>query len=84
MRWLCVCGKPGSGKSEVLIHAAVRTANAGANVLILCLTGALCCVYKERLPANDRIATEMLHSAFEITRKVDKLVEYAPPSRLRK
>ena len=84
MRWLYVCGKPGSGKSEVLIHAAVRAADTGANVLILCPTGALCCAYKERLPANDRIATETLHSAFAITRKADKLVEYAPPSRLRK
>ena len=40
-RWLHITGGPGTGKTEVIIHAAYRAAEAGCRVLILCPTGAL-------------------------------------------
>ena len=76
-RWMHITGGPGTGKTEVIIHAAYRAAEAGCRVLILCPTGALVHAYKERLPPTDRIMVETLHSGFSIARKVD-MDTYAP------
>ena len=76
-RWTHITGGPGTGKTEVIIHAAYRAAEAGCRVLILCPTGALVHAYRERLPATDQIIVETLHSGFSIARKVD-LNTYAP------
>ena len=77
-------GDPGSGKSEVLVHAVVRAALAGYTVLILCPTGTLVHSYRDRLPASERIVVETIHSSFQITRQADMVVQYSPPSRLRR
>ena len=82
-RWMHITGGPGTGKTEAIIHAAYRAAEAGARVLILCPTGALVHAYKERLPPTDQIVVETLHSGFSIARKVD-LDTYAPPGKLRR
>ena len=79
-----MAGEPGSGKSEVLIHAAVEAANAGLYVLILCPTGALVHTYKDRMPETSHITVETIHSGFAIYRNYDKVVEYSPPTRLRR
>ena len=65
-RWLYLSGEPGSGKSEVIVHAAVEAASSGYNVLILCPTGALVHAYKDRLPESDSIVVETLHSGFGV------------------
>ena len=77
-------GDPGTGKSEVLVHAALTAANSGAKVLLMCPTGTLVHAYRERLPAHDNITIDTIHSAMVIVRDNDKAVMYAPPSRLRK
>ena len=79
-----ISGKPGSGKSEVLVHAAVAAALKGCEVLILCPTGALVHSSRDRLPETEHIVVETIHSGFKIFRDYDKLVEYAPPTRLRR
>ena len=82
-RWLHITGGPGTGKTEVIIHAAYRAAEAGCRVLILCPTGALAHAYRERLPPTDQIIVETLHRGFSIARKVD-MNTYSPPGRLRR
>ena len=82
-RWMHLTGGPGTGNTEVIIHAAYRAAAAGARVLILCPTGTLVHAYKERLPPTDQIVVDTLHSGFSIARKAD-LDTYAPPGRLRR
>ena len=77
-------GDPGTGKSEVMIHAAYRGAEQGFKVLIMCPTGALVHAYRERLPTHHNIAVETIHSATVIIRAHDEVVKYSPPSRLRK
>ena len=83
-RFLYISGEPGSGKSEMLIHAAVAAAEQGISVLILCPTGALVHAYKDRLPESALITVETIHSGFAIFRKYDKVVEYNAPTRLRR
>ena len=68
---------------KAIIHAAYRAAEVGARVLILCPTGALVHVYKERIPPTDQIVVETLHCGFSIARNVD-MNTYAPPGRLRR
>ena len=83
-RHLFLTGEPGSGKSEVIVHAACAAAKSGACVLALCPTGTLVHSYRDRLPDVDNIVVETIHSGFAIQRQYDKLVDYAPPSRLRR
>ena len=62
---LYVKGRPGSGKTAVLIEAAVRAAKDGLTVLIVCPTGALVCALKELLPEFDgveRIHGDTIHA----------------------
>ena len=77
-------GDQGTGKSEVLVHAALEAADSGAKVLLMCPTGTLVHAYRERLPAHANITIETIHSAMVIVRDNDKVVMYAPPSRLRR
>ena len=83
-RALFIGGEPGSGKSEVLCHAAHQAACQGIYVLILCPTGALVHAYKDRVPESPFIVVETIHSGFAIYRNYDKDVEYCPPTRLRR
>jgi len=77
-------GDPGTGKSEVLVHAAIEAAENGCTVLLMCPTGTLVHAYRERLPNHRNIVIETIHSAMVIIRENDAVVMYAPPSRLRK
>ena len=82
-RFLYLCGEPGSGKSEVIVQAAIEAAKNGQNDLILCPTGCLVHSYRERLPDTDYIVVETIHTGFAISRKADgRAVHYATPSRL--
>jgi hypothetical protein len=81
---LNISGEPGSGKSEVLVHVAIRAAESGDYVLILCPTGMLVHSYRDRLPHSERIIAETIHSSFCISRRADLLVQYCPPTRLRR
>ena len=83
-RHLFLTGEPGSGKSEVIVHAACAAAKSGACVLVLCPTGTLVHSYRDRLPDVDNIVVETIQSGFAIQWQYDKLVDYAPPSRLRR
>ena len=83
-RHLLLTGEPGSGKSEVIVHAACAAAKSGACVLVLCPTGTRVHSYRDRLPDVDNIVVETIHSGFAIQWQYDKLVDYAPPSRLRR
>ena len=80
---ICLGGDLGTGKSEVLVHAAIDAANNGAKVLMMCPTGTLVHAYRERLPAHENITIETIHSAMVIVRENDQVVMYAPPSRLK-
>ena len=80
-RFLFVTGGPGTGKTEVVIHAAVNAVKEGCRVLIACPVGALIKTYKEKLPPHEEITVETIHSSFRITRKADE--QYVPLGRLR-
>ena len=82
-RMLSLSGVPGSGKSEVLVHSAIRAVAQHMRVLILCPTGALVHRYRERFPESDKIVVETIHSSFQIFREQDEVVQYSPPTRLR-
>ena len=77
-------GDPGTGKSEVLVHAALKAAISGHMVLIMCPTGTLVHAYRERVPAHPNIVIDTIHSATVLIRTNDEVVMYAPPSRLRR
>jgi len=83
-RALSISGKPGSGKTEVMAHGAMNAAKKGAAVLLLCPTGAQLFNYREKLGEHERIDIQTLHSAFVIRREADEVVQYCPPTRLRK
>ena len=54
-RRVFLSGAPGTGKSEVLVHAAKLLVDMGARVLFLAPTGALVHSYLDRLPDSDSI-----------------------------
>ena len=84
-RYLYLSGEPGAGKSEVLVHAAVRAAEEGHRVMVLCPTGTLVHAYRDRLPDTEYISIETIHSGMKIHREADLAkVQYAPPTRLRR
>ena len=80
-RVLLVTGGPGTGKTEVVAHAAAEAAADGCKVLIACPTGVLVAAYKGRVPAAEDIVVETVHASFQITREAD--AQYVPPGRLR-
>ena len=51
---------------------------------MMCPTGTLVHAYHERLPADENVTIETIHSAMVIVRENDEVVMYAPPSRLRR
>ena len=65
-RFFVMEGTPGSGKTEVLVHAATRAAMDGADVLICCPCCQLITIYKERLPPSAKIVVSSIHSAWRI------------------
>ena len=80
-RLLQVSGGPGTGKTEVILEAAIRAANAGCKVLLLGPIGLLVTSHRQRIPPDADITVETVHSSFKITRDADK--QYVPPGRLR-
>ena len=80
-RVLQVSGSPGTGKAEVVIAAAKLVLEGDCRVLIAGPIGVLVAVYRLRLPANERLAMETIHSAFKLTRAAD--AAYIPPGKLR-
>ena len=85
-RFLYVKGCPGSGKSAVLIEAAIRSAQKGLTVLIVCPTGALVTGIKLLLPqfdGVDRIHVDTIHGVLKYKRTKDNNVQWAPPSAFR-
>jgi len=83
-RMISLSGKPGSGKSEVMAHGAILATQNGGEVLILTPTGAQLNSYREKLGDREHISIETVHSGFAIRRQADEVVQYAPPTRLRK
>ena len=80
-RVLQVSGKPGTGKTEVLIEGAIKAAQRGCKVLIGGPIGLLVSNHRQRLPPDLDITVETIHAAFKIGRDRDK--QYIPPGRLR-
>ena len=81
--FLHIAGTPGSGKSEVIAHAAMRASAKQLWVLILCPTGNLVHSYMQRITGS-YVVVETLHAGFAITRKAEEVVMYSPPTRLRR
>ena len=78
-RVVAIAGEPGSGKSELLVLAAVRAVEQGCHVLILCPTGALVHSYRDRLRDMEKITVDTAQASFCIVRKADvEWVRYAP------
>eukprot|EP00959_Pyramimonas_sp_CCMP1952_P443797 9290938-Pyramimonas_sp.AAC.1 len=82
-RWLYLGGSPGTGKTEVLLHAAATCAADGLNVCVMVPTGSLASTFKERLPDSDRITVQTLHSGLRIIREEDAITKYQPPTYLK-
>ena len=82
--WQLLDGTLAPRKSEVMVHLAYRAAQKGAKVLVLCPTGTLVHAYRERIPEHTNITIDTLHSGLAFKRDYDKIVEYCPPSKLRK
>ena len=75
-------GGPGTGKTEVLLEAAVRAADTGCRVLLGGPIGLLVSMHRGRLPPGLDITVETIHSAFKLGR--DRDAQYIPPGRLRR
>ena len=80
-RLLEITGGPGTGKTEVLLEAAVRLSDHGLKVLLAGPIGLLVASYRLRIPPTADVVMETIHSAFKVTRKADE--PYCPPGRLR-
>ena len=87
-RWLFIKGRPGSGKSLVLLEMAVRCAQKGLRVLIVCPTGTNVYGFKSQLPnvaGADLIGIDTLHGVLKYKRPgKDSRVALTPPSALRR
>ncbi len=59
-RWLFLKGAPGSGKSAVILEAAIWAARNGLRVLIVCPTGQLVHNFKAAMPDLDVSKTSRL------------------------
>ena len=86
-RWLFIQGAPGSGKSAVLLEAAIEH-SASMEVLIICPTGFQVHSFKARLPERDgidNIRVDTIHGVLNYQRPgADKKVKWSPPSALRR
>ena len=87
-RFLFVDGPPGSGKSALLLEAAIQAAKETLRVLIVCPTGNLVHSSKAQLPDVDgieNISIDTIHGVLNYKRPgQDGKVRWAPPSALRK
>ena len=87
-RFLYIEGPPGSGKSAVILEAALRAARAGHRVLIVCPTGLLVHQFKSALPEMDgveNISIDTIQGVLKYKRPgKDQKVHWAPPSALRR
>ena len=83
-QWLHLCGKPGTGKTRVLIRAAMEAVQDGLRVCILVPTGALVHQYRSELPEMENLVVETFHAGMCIMRNNDKVVTFQPPSRFRR
>ena len=87
-RWLYIQGPPGSGKSAVLLQAALDACANGMSVLIVCPTGYLVHQYKSKLPDKDgveNVRVDTIQGVLQYKRKgADSKVTWAPPSALRR
>ena len=86
-RYLHVQGAPGSGKSAVLLEAALRSVRSGLTVLVVCPTRALVTTLQLQLPeveGVDRIHVDTIHSVLKYKRSTEEAVSWTPPSAFRK
>ena len=87
-RWLFVRGRPGSGKSLVLLEMAIRCAKKGLRVLIVCPTGTNVYGFKSQIPdfdGADRIGVDTIQGVLRYKRPgQDSQVSWSPPSALRR
>jgi hypothetical protein len=87
-RWLYVDGPPGSGKSALILEAAIRAIKASMRVLIVCPTGTLVHFFKSQLPEVDgveMIQIDTIHGVLLYKRPgADGKVTWSPPSVLRR
>ena len=85
-RFLYINGKPGSGKSAVLIECALRACKH-VKVLIICPTGVLVHSFKSKLPdmeGVDKISVDTIQGVLNYKRPgADSKVAWCPPSALR-
>ena len=86
-RWLYIAGAPGSGKSAVLLAAALDACKS-VQALIVCPTGALVYSFKSRLPDTEgaeNIRVDTIHGVLAYQCPgADGRVQFAPPSALRR
>ena len=87
-RWLFIKGRPGSGKSLVLLEMAVRCAKKGLRVLIVCPTGTKVYNFKSQIPefaGADLIGADTIQGVLKYKRPgQDSKVSFSPPSALRR
>ena len=81
-------GSPGSGKTLLLLEAAIRCVRKGLRVLIVCPTGTNVYVFESQLPEFDGvelIAVDTIQGVLKYKRPgADSKVTFAPPSSLRR
>jgi len=86
--FLYIGGDPGSGKTAVLLEAALRACARAVVVLIICPTGFLVHKYKALLPEMDgveNIRVDTIQGVLKYKRPgADGQVRWTPPSALRK
>ena len=87
-RWLFIKGRPGSGKSLVLLEMAIRCAKKGLRVLMVCPTGTNVYGFKSQIPefsGADLIGVDTIQGVLKYKRPgQDSQVAWAPPSALRR
>ena len=87
-RFLFLAGPPGSGKSAIVLEAAIRCAKKGPRVLMVCPTGTNVYNFKSQLPdfdGVDRIGVDTIQGVLGYKRPgADSAVSWAPPTALRR
>ena len=88
VRWMYIDGPPGSGKTALLLEAAIRCARKGLRVLIVCPTGTNVYGFTSQLPdlhGVDQIAVDTIQGVLKYKRPGgDSKVTWSPPSALRR
>lgn len=83
-----IAGAPGSGKSAVILDAAVYAARSGLVSLIVCPTGLLVHFFKAQLPEVDgieNVRVDTLQGVLQYKRPgKDQTIRWARPSALRR